>query len=149
LRGQLAERDLGALRGAVAVRVADQGDRRVVRVPDDGHDRRGDVVVDGADRRGHEGVHQLALALLELADDEYPHRGIGQPLLGSPQPGRQIRSLVSRRGLGRDLDELDRLGHRHVVPLLATARRAGFTAEGPVASPPLLGWATGPGSGSA
>ena len=61
------------------------------------------------------------------------------------RPSRAVRSgRCGRRGLGRDLDELDRLGHGHVVPLLATARRAGFTAEGPVASPPLLGWATGP-----
>ena len=140
------ERDLGALRRAVAVADADQRDRRRVRVPDHGDHRRRDVVVDRTHGRRHQGVHQLALALLELPDHEHPHRRVRQPLRGAAQAGGEIGAVVGGGGFGRDLDERYRLGHGHVVPPRDRAAWWGSTAQGPVTSP-SGGTQPAPGSG--
>ena len=93
--GQLRGRDLGPGRLAARRALPDQGDGGGLGVPHHGRHRGGDVVVDRAHRRVDQRVHQLALALLELADDQYPDVGVGQPLAGRLQPGSRDR--VARR----------------------------------------------------
>ena len=54
--------------------------------------RRGDVVVDGAGRRVDECVDELALALLELADDDHPDVRVAQAIAGARRAASRDRA---------------------------------------------------------
>ncbi len=80
------------------------------------HQRRdggGDVVVDRADRRVDQRVDELALALLELADDQDADVRVGETGAGGVQPLGEIGPFVGGGRLERQVDELDRLRYRH------------------------------------
>jgi hypothetical protein len=111
--GELPDRHLGALGRVVAVTLPDERDPGFLGVLDGGRYRRGDVVVHRADRRVDERVHKLALALLELPDDEHAHVGIREPLAGLEQPPTEIGTLVRGGRLQRQVDKVDRCGNGH------------------------------------
>ena len=73
---------------------------------------------------GHTGrvdqrVDQLALALLELADDQHPHVGVGQPLAGlACSRAAEVGPLVGGGRLQREVDQVDRCRYRHARPSL-------------------------------
>ena len=128
----------GHLRGAPLPRPApSRRPRRCTSDPRRGllgvpHRRRhagGDVVVDRACRRVHEGVDELALALLELADDDDAHVGIEQPRAGL----LEALGEVGAAGVGGELAHAADDG-RHVgclgADLAATRLRASASAPG-------------------
>ena len=119
--GELVHRHLGAL-GRRVGRLADEHHLGGLGVPDDRRHGRRDVVVHGADGRVDQRVHQLALALLELAHDEHAHVRVDEPFARLGEPCAEIRALVGRGGLQRQVDQLDRSRYRHLgcLPLLGS-----------------------------
>src|SRR5207244_1082811 len=69
-------------------------------------DRRRDVVVDRAHLRAEEPVHERALALLVLADDEDGDRWILQPAVGSIEPRCQIAAVRGERQRPRSFEDV-------------------------------------------
>jgi hypothetical protein len=92
---------------AVGVREPDEGGRGLLPVGDHRGDSGGDIVVDRAHRRGDQRIHQQALALLELPDDQHPHPGIEQPPTVLLQSRDEVGPLPGLRGLDRPIDELN------------------------------------------
>ncbi len=94
--------------------------RRLVTEPAEGGDGGGDVVVDGADVHVEQGVHEGALALLELADDDGVSVGGGEKRTQTLDSGEQVVTAV---GVARLLGEID---HRpDVGESVSDGRRGG------------------------
>ena len=91
--------------GARLGRLVEHPGPQLVAVVDDGGDGCGDVVVDGTHVHPDERVHERALALLELADDEHPDRGVGQATPRRVEPGREVGTLVGLDRAQRGLDD--------------------------------------------
>ncbi|OLT02593.1 hypothetical protein BJF90_29055 [Pseudonocardia sp. CNS-004] len=115
---QLGRRHRGALGGVLRLALAHQLGRGGLGVLHDRGHRGGDVVVHRAHRGVHQRVDQLALALLELADDEHAHIGVGEPLAGLEQSPTEVGTLVGGGCFQREVDQLDRCGNRHAGPSL-------------------------------
>ncbi len=73
-------------------------------VADDRRHGGGDVVVDRADVQADQRVHQAALALLELADDQHGQRRSDHAVSGRRQPVVQIGPSVGLGGLETEFE---------------------------------------------
>jgi hypothetical protein len=99
-------------RGGRGPRREQQGARRLSAVADLHRHRRGHVVVHRAYRRVDQGVDELALALLELADHENAYRRVREPASGVLEPGDKVGAPLLLAQGPRASHEI-RCCHRH------------------------------------
>ena len=105
--------------------------RRVLAVADARRNGGGDVVVDRADRGVDQRVHQLALALLELTDDDDPDARIEQAVLRLLEPPAEVGAVSAAREGDALVDEFDELSHRCAPPSQLDSIQADTRGLGP------------------
>ena len=115
---QITDRDVDALRTAAAVG-DDDPCCRFGTVRHHRHDHGALVVTHSGDRHVQQRIEQLALALFELSGDHHPDGGIGDPVPGSRQPGRDVGPVVEFGDGTGVTDQLD--DHRNLTPILRLA----------------------------
>ena len=110
--------------GSTAVVLAHESERGgLFGVRHRGRHARGDVIVDGTRRRIHERIHELALALLELPDDDHADVRIEQSRPRLLEMRDEVSATERARQCSRSVDEADELRRSRARRSSRTARR--------------------------